>query len=89
MIVVCHVTGFAAIEPLRHMNLTTFSKAVYRIVMLRYGLSQMVITDPDSKFKGEFKEAFTLLKIKHHISARGNHNAIFVERFNRFLNAGL
>eukprot|EP00978_Attheya_sp_CCMP212_P032630 scaffold128342_cov35-Attheya_sp.AAC.1 len=30
-----------------------------------------------------------LLKLKHHLVARGNHNAIFVERFNRFLNFGL
>jgi hypothetical protein len=53
------------------------------------GLSQMVITDPDSKFKGEFKATFDLLGIQHHLSARGNHNAILVERFNKFLNSGL
>jgi hypothetical protein len=70
------------------MNWTTFAKAVYRI-MLRYGLSQMVIINQDLTFKGEFKAAFTLLKIKHHISARGNHNAIFVKCFNRYMNAGL
>jgi hypothetical protein len=57
--------------------------------MLRYGIAQMVITDPDSKFKGEFREAFKTLKIQHHMSSRGNHNAVAVERFNRFLNAGL
>jgi hypothetical protein len=57
--------------------------------MLHYGLAKMVITDPDSKFKGEFKEAFKTLKIEHDMSSRGNHNAVAVERFNRFLNAGL
>jgi hypothetical protein len=50
MIVVCHTVGFAAIQPLKDMNSTSFAKAVYTI-LLRYGLSQMVITDPDSKFK--------------------------------------
>ena len=30
-----------------------------------------------------------LLKLQHHLSAKGNHNAILVERFNRFLNSGL
>eukprot|EP00978_Attheya_sp_CCMP212_P042462 scaffold259032_cov47-Attheya_sp.AAC.1 len=30
-----------------------------------------------------------LLKLKHHLVARGNHNAIFVELFNIFLNSGL
>jgi hypothetical protein len=82
------MTRFTAIELLKNMNSPIFSKAVYRI-MLPYGLSQMVIMDPDSKFKGEFKAAFALLKINNRISARGNHDAIFVEQFNRFLNAGL
>jgi hypothetical protein len=52
-------------------------------------MPHLIITDPDSKFKGEFKEMTKLLKLKHHLVARGNHNAIFVERFNRFLNSGL
>ena len=89
MIVVCHMTGFAAIQPMKVMDSSSFANAVYSI-LLRYGLSQLVITDPDSKFKGNFKEAFnTTLKIDHHMSARGNHNAILVERFNRYLNSGL
>jgi hypothetical protein len=89
MIVVCHMTGFAAIEPIKDMNSSSFAKAVYTI-LLRYGLAQCVITDPDSKFKGNFKEAFaSTLKVNHHLSARGNHNAILVERFNRYLNTGL
>jgi hypothetical protein len=88
MIVCCHMTGFAAIEPLKDMNSTSFSKAIY-VIMLRYGLSQCIITDPDAKFKGQFKECCSILKIKHHLSARGHHDAILVERFNKFLNAGL
>jgi hypothetical protein len=88
MIVVCHMTGFATIEPLKEMNSSSFAKSVYAI-LLRYGLSQLVITDPDSKFKGIFKEAFSILKIQHHLSARRNHNAILVERFNRYWNSGL
>jgi hypothetical protein len=88
MIVVCHMTGFTAIEPMKEMNSSSFARAVYTI-LLRYGLPQLVITDPDSKFKGNFKEAFATLKIQHYLSARGNHNAILVERFNRYLNSGL
>eukprot|EP00978_Attheya_sp_CCMP212_P005354 scaffold11988_cov59-Attheya_sp.AAC.1 len=30
-----------------------------------------------------------LLRVRHHPVARDHHDAIFVERFNRFLNAGL
>jgi hypothetical protein len=48
MVVLRHMTGFTAIEPLREMNSTSFAKSIYSI-MLPYGLSQCVITDPDSK----------------------------------------
>jgi hypothetical protein len=88
MVIVCHMTGFAAIEPMKEMNSSSFAHAVYSI-LLRYGLPQLVITDPYSKFKGNFKEAFATLKIEHYLSARGNHNAILVERFNHYLNSGL
>jgi hypothetical protein len=88
MIVVCHITGFGAIEPIKEMNLALFAKLV-RTFLLRYGLLHTVITDPDLKFKGQFKEAFLTLKIHHHLSARGHHDAILVEHFNRFLNVGL
>jgi hypothetical protein len=88
MIVVDHMTGFAAIEPIKEMNSSLFARSVY-VILLRYGLSHTVITGPDSKFKGQFKEAFATLKIHHHLSARGHHDAILVEQFNCFLNAGL
>jgi hypothetical protein len=82
------MTGFAATEPLKELTSASFARAVY-VILLRYGISHTVITDPDSKFKGQFKEAFQTMDIHHHLSARGHHDAILVERFNRFLNAGL
>ena len=88
MIVLCHMTTFAAIEPLKKLDSTTFSKTVYRI-MMRYGLSALIVTDHDAKFKGQFKEMCKMLNIPHHLSARGNHNAVIVERFNRYLNSGM
>jgi hypothetical protein len=88
MIIMCQMTGFVAIKPLKEMNSTSFAKASYTI-QLRYGLSHLMIIDADSKFKGEFVKAAELLKIKLHPVARGNHDAILVERFNRFLNSSL
>ena len=88
MVILCHMTGFAAIEPIAKKDSQTFAQAVYKI-FLRYGMPHLIITDADSKFKGEFKDMAELLKLKHHTVAKGNHNAIFVERFNRFLNSGL
>jgi hypothetical protein len=77
MIVVCDMTSFAAIEPMKEMNSSSIARAIYTI-LFRYGLPQLVITDPDSKFKRNFKQAFETLKIQHRLSARGNHNAILV-----------
>ena len=88
MKVLCHMTTFAAIEPLKKLDSTTFSKTVYRI-MMRYGLSALIVTDHDAKFKGQFKDMCKMLNIPHHLSARGNHNAVIVERFNRYLNSGM
>jgi hypothetical protein len=87
MIVICNMTGFSALEPIKDMNSSSF-KFIY-VILLCYGLSHCVVTDPDSKFKGEFKKAFATLGIYHHMDARGKHNGIIVERFNRFLNSGL
>jgi hypothetical protein len=88
MIVMCHMTGFIALKPLKDMNSTLFAKAVYAI-QLRYGLSHLMIINADSKFKGEFVKAAELLKVKLHPVARGNHDAIMVERFNQFLNSSM
>jgi hypothetical protein len=88
MIIMCHMTAFAAIEPLKDLNSTTFSKAIYAI-QLRYGLSHLLVVDADSKFKGEFIKSAELLKIQLHQVARNNHDAIMVERFNRFLNSSM
>jgi hypothetical protein len=60
MVVVCHMTTFTTIEPSKETNSKSFSKAVYKI-MMRYSLASMIVTDPDSKFKGEFKD---MCKIK-------------------------
>jgi hypothetical protein len=80
MIVMCHMTGFVEIEPIKDANGREFAGAIYK-VELRYGLSHLLITNSDSKFKGAFTNAAILLQIKHHMTARGNHNAILVERF--------
>ena len=55
MIVMDHLTGFVAIEELKDKSSTSFTQAVYKI-MLRYGIAQMIVTDADLKFKGEFKK---------------------------------
>eukprot|EP00957_Ditylum_brightwellii_P134420 10248412-Ditylum_brightwellii.AAC.1 len=62
---------------------TEFARSIMT-TMLCYGLSHLLITDEDSKFQGEFIQAAKLLKLQHHVAAKGNHNAVMVERFNVF-----
>ena len=88
MVVLDHLTGFCAIEELKTKTATSFASAIYKI-SLRYGLSQLLVTDADSKFKGEFKKVAEIFKIEHHMVARGNHDPVLVERFNRMLNSAL
>ena len=51
MVVCCHMTTFAATESVKDISSKGFAKAVYTI-MLRYGLDNFIVTDPDSKFHG-------------------------------------
>ena len=88
MVVLDHLTGFVAIEKLRVKNATSFAAAIYK-VLLRYGMAQLLVTDADSKFKGEFKIVAEILKITHHPVARGNHDPVLVKKFNRMLKSSL
>jgi hypothetical protein len=83
----CGITGFVAMEPIKHATSQTFALAVMKI-QLRFGLCHTIILDKDSKFFGAFKEACDLLQINWHVLSGGNHNLMLVERVNRYLNKG-
>ena len=84
-IVLDHMTSFAVIEPVRETNSKSFAKALMRI-LLTHGLCHTVIIDADSKFRATFAEVTDLLHLNKHELAKGNHKAMLVERFNRYLN---
>ena len=46
MIVVCKMALFSSIETLSEKNVKSFEEAIYKII-LRYGLSQLLITGTD------------------------------------------
>jgi hypothetical protein len=58
----CGMTGFVAMEPVKHATSQTFASAVMKI-QLRFGLCHTIVLDKDSKFFGAFKEACDLLQI--------------------------
>ena len=84
-IVLDHMTSFAVIEPVKETNSKTFAKALMKI-LLTHGLCHTVIVDADSKFKATFAEVISLLNLNKHDLSKGNHQAMLVERFNRYLN---
>ena len=57
-----------------------------RHIILRVGLCSAVCIDDDGKFKGFFKSMCEALQLRYIPLAKGNHQGMRVERFNRFLN---
>ena len=88
MTVVCHMTMFASVEPIKTPNSESFARVVYKI-MMQYGLANLIVTDPDTKFHKEFIGMCKLLQLPHHMIAKENYNAILVEQFYKFLNSGM
>jgi hypothetical protein len=84
----CGMTGFVAMEPVKHATSQTFASAAMKI-QLQFGLCHMIVLDKDNKFFEAFKEACDLLQINWHVLSGGNHNPMLVERVNRYLNKGL
>jgi hypothetical protein len=88
IVLCCGMTGFAAMEPIKHATSQTFASAVMKLQLL-FGLCHTIILDKDSKFLGALKEACDLLQLKRPILSSGNHNPMMVKRVNRYLNKGL
>ena len=84
-IVVDHMTSFAVVKPVKQLNSDSFSKALMK-VLLTHGLCHTIIIDADSKFKAKFTEVIKMLKLNKHEISKGNHQAMLVERFNKYLN---
>ena len=69
-------------------NDTEFSRAIY-IFQMCYEFSYLVITDTDSNSKRWFSRSVELIKIKHHVYDKGNHNKITVESSKFSLNSSV
>ena len=55
-------------------------------ILLTHRLCHTVIVDVDSKFKATFAEVVSLLNLNKNELSKDNHQAMLVERFNRYLN---
>jgi hypothetical protein len=75
-------------EPVKTNDAKGFAAALMRI-LLRFGLCHTLILDKASSFFGVFREVVLLLNLNSHVISSENHDAMLVERVNRFLNKGL
>jgi hypothetical protein len=88
LVVCCGMTTFAVVEPFRSKDAKGFPAALMRIILC-FGMCHTLVLDKASAFLNVFKEVVELLQINSHTILAENHNAMLVERLNRYLNKGL
>jgi hypothetical protein len=82
----CDMTQFVVSIPFPVILTSALASVFMQDVLLKIGFCVMVVVDYGSTFKGLFREMCAILKIRFHTVARGNHQALMVERFHSFLN---
>ena len=82
------MTTFCVAEGVSSCNSVSFAQAIMQ-VQLQFGIAHTLIFDRDSKFFATFKKTCELLNLNVHTLSSGNHDAMIVERVNRFLNSGI
>ena len=86
MNVMCDLTGFVIVNATNNITAHDLARLFVQEVLLKVGFCGLVVVDDGSTFKGLFKTVCAALSIDFHVAARGNHKAVGVEHFHRFLN---
>ena len=81
----CGMRTFAVAEPVPESNSTTYAQTL-SMIMLRFGLAHTILIDKNSKFYAVFAQSCLLLFLNVQTVISENHDAIIVERVNRYLN---
>ena len=82
----CDLTGFVICHPVKDTTANSLARIFMEEVLLKVGLCGLVVVDAASVFLSVFKEMCDALGLRFHPAARGNHKAVSVERFFRYLN---
>jgi len=82
----CDLTGFVLCSDIKNPNAASLAQLFMKDMLLKVGLCGMVVVDADSKFCAAFEDMCSALGLRFHAIARGNHQALSVERFFRVLN---
>jgi hypothetical protein len=82
----CDLTGFVLVNATNNITAHDLARLLVQEVLLKAGFCGLISVNDGSTFKGLFQEVCSILNIEIHVAARGNHKAVGVEHFHRFLN---
>ncbi len=82
----CDLTGFVLVNATNNISAHDLARLLVQEVLLKVGFCGLLVVDDGSTFKGLFQTVCSILNIDIHVAARGNHKAVGVEHFHRFLN---
>jgi hypothetical protein len=80
------LTGFVLVSATSNIIAHDLRRLFVQDVLLKIGFCGVVVVDDGSTFKGLFKTVCLMLGLSFHVAAKGNHKAVGVEHFHRFLN---
>ena len=82
----CDLTGFVILVPVSSILSHDLATSFMQDVLLKVGFCRAINVDDGSTFKNVFATMCTSLGIQLAPAAKGNHKAVSVERFFRYLN---
>jgi hypothetical protein len=82
----CDLTQFVVSVPVTDTHAHELARLLFQEVLLKVGMCGLIVVDAGSTFCGVFADACALLGLRVHATSRGNHKAVSVERFFRYLN---
>jgi hypothetical protein len=82
----CDLTGFILSQSISDVSAVGLAHTFMQEMLLKVGLCGLIVVDAASAFRDVFEAMCKTLDIRFHAAARGNHKAVSVERYFRFLN---
>mmetsp|Transcript_14417 Transcript_14417/g.22007 ORF Transcript_14417/g.22007 Transcript_14417/m.22007 type:complete len:216 (-) Transcript_14417:1119-1766(-) len=80
------MTAFAMGTFLNNTTAKEITVAAFTMFFSQTGLPRMIVIDAGSEFAGVLIQMCSTLGLKYYTVSKGNHKAVIVERFNRYLN---
>ena len=80
------IESFVVSVPAHDIHAHELARLLFQAILLKVGVCGLIVVNAGSTFCGVFASACELLGIRLHAASRGNHKAVSVERFFRYLN---